>query len=108
MMSQTITEEQFAEMMLDLLGPLYDRALVLFKACGASLAWDITNVLIHAADQGKTDKVLSLLEEHNREHLQLQHPEIRGHVPGEFGVNPTKALLLHICTDVLELEPNPA
>lgn len=106
-MSIVITEKQFAEIMPEKLGSSYDRALVLFKACGASLAWDVTNVLMQAADRSKIDEVLALLEKHDQEHLQFQHPEIKGRVSGEFGVNPTEALLLHICSEVLELESDP-
>ena len=105
-MSQVITEQKFTEIMQEKLGSSFDRALTLFKDCGAHISWDVINVLMHAADKGKIDEVLSLLEEHYQEHLHFQHPDIRGQVSGTFG-NPTQALFLRICSNVLGLEPNP-
>ena len=103
-----INEQQFSDILQTKLGAAWDRALTIFCNCGPNLGYDVTNVLLHAADQGKLDKVLDILEEHYRSHLQYQHPEIRGTVSDRFlGVNPTQAMFLRICQQTLRLQPNP-
>lgn len=105
-MPHTISEEQFKQYLENKLGNHYQRALTVFKNYGDKLSWDIVNVLLHAADKQKTSEVLSILEKHWETHLQFQHPEIRGTVSG-LGGNPTQAMFIFICQDILKLQPNP-
>ncbi len=104
-----VTESIFRELLQERLGAQYNRALELFRECGPNLAFDIVNVLTHAGDQGptKVEEVLGLLEKHEREHLHFQHPDIKGQI-ANMGVNPTERLFLHICKQVLGLQPNPS
>lgn len=104
-----ISEEEFRHLLRSKLGPDWKRALTVFRNCGPNLGYDVTNVLLHGADQEKVDEVLGILEEHYRSHLQYQHPEIRGMVGDVLlGVNPTEAMFLRICQYTLRLQPNPA
>ncbi|MBI1960821.1 MAG: hypothetical protein HYS43_00910 [Candidatus Liptonbacteria bacterium] len=62
-----ISEEKFRELLNSALNGSYDRALVIltvFRECGEDLTYDVTNVLLLAADQGKAEEVLNILEEH--------------------------------------------
>ncbi|MDP3685276.1 MAG: hypothetical protein Q8R32_00410 [bacterium] len=101
-----MTEQVFQELLETGLGDLYPRALEVFRNCGSLLSFDVTNVLMHAREQGreKTEEVLGMLEEHYEKHLQFQHPDIRGNVE-KLGVNPTERLFLGICQHVLNLQP---
>ena len=75
------------------------------------LQFDIANVVLCAMEQGqeKVVNVLDLLEAHYSEHLNYQHPDIRGCVYDRLlGVNKTHVLFIKICTEVLGLQPNPA
>ena len=106
-MSLPVTDEAaFDKLLKEKLGDLYPRALIAFQNWGKALAYDVLNVLLHSADQGKTEEVLGKLEAHWREHLQFQHPEIQGQVTGSLGINPTQELLLDICKRVLHLQPS--
>lgn len=101
-----VTERQFAQLLnLKLQEGHYERALRLFREC-EPMHYDITNVLLHAHAQGpeQVENVLVMLEEHYHTHLYFQDPEIRGTVENA-GVNPTELLLLHICREILKLEP---
>jgi len=100
-----INEQQFRDILQSKLGASWDRALTVFRNCGPNLGYDVTNVLLHAADQGKVDEVLDILEEHYRSHLRYQHPEIRGTVSDRLlGVNPTQAMFLRIFQHTLGLQ----
>ena len=104
-----INEQQFRDILQSKLGASWNRALTAFRNCGPNLGYDVTNVLLHAADQGKVEEVLGTLEEHYQSHLQFQHPEIRGTVGDRLlGVNPTQAMFLRLCQQTLELQQNPA
>ena len=104
-----IGEEQFRDILQPKLGASWDRALTVFRNCGPNLGYDVTNVLLHATDQGKVDEVLGILEGHYQSHLQYQHPEIRGTVVDRLlGVNPTHEMFLRICQYTLGLQPNPS
>jgi len=101
-----VSEQQFRDILQPKLGASWDRALTAFRNCGENLGYDVTNVLLHAADQGKVDEVLGTLEEHYQSHLSFQHPEIRGTVSDRLlGVNPTQAMFLRICQQTLGLQP---
>ena len=105
-----ITEESFGELLKSSLGDTYGRALKIFHNYGPNLSFDVTNVLVHALSQGqeKVDTVIKRLEKHYDKHLAYQDPRIRGAVKDNLlDVNPTQAEFLRICTDVLELKPNP-
>jgi len=103
-----INEQQFRDILQSKLGVSWDRALTVFRNCGPNLGYDVTNVLLHATDQGKVDEVLDTIEKHYQSHLQYQHPEIRGTVSDRLlGVNPTQAMFLRICEQTLGLQPNP-
>ena len=100
-----VSEQQFCEILQSRLGDSWDRALIVFRNCGKNLAFDVTNVLDHAAKQGKVDEVLDILEKHYEKHLSLQHPKIRGTVEdGLLGVNPTQSMFLRICQQTLGLQ----
>ena len=101
------SEQQFCASLQSKLGDSWDRALAVFRNYGEHLSYDVTNVLLHAADQGKTDEVLNILEEHYQNHLKFQHPQIRGNVSNCLGVNPTEVMFLTICEKTLGLQPNP-
>lgn len=101
-----VTKEKFEQGLKSRLGDFYPRAEKVFDNFGQKLSYDVTNVLLHAADQNKVEEVLALLEKHFEEHLQLQHPEIRGTVAGDLGVNKTEVMFLDICERVLGLQPN--
>lgn len=101
----TVSEKLFNELLQSKLGASWDRALRLFRNCGENLSYDVTNVLIHAADKGKIEEVLKILEEHYESHLQFQHPEIRGQVRDNLlHVNPTQEVFLRICVQTLGLK----
>ncbi len=103
-----VNEQQFRDTLQSKLGTSWDRALTVFHNCGPNLAYDVTNVLLHAADQGqrKVDEVLGILEDHYQDHLQHQHPEIRGTIDDRLlGVNPTKEMFCRLCQQTLGLHP---
>ncbi len=104
-----INEQQFRDILQSKLGAAWDRALTAFRNCGPNLGYDVTNVLLHATNQGKVDKVLDIIEKHYQSHLQYQHPDIRGTI-GDLllGINPTQAMFIRICQQTLGLKPNPA
>ncbi|MCX6746084.1 MAG: hypothetical protein NTX00_03650 [Candidatus Parcubacteria bacterium] len=104
-MSKMIDEAKFAEILKENLGASYPRALTIFQNYGAALAYDVTNVLIYAIEQNKTEEVLNILEKHWQEHLQYQHPEARGQI-ARGGVNPTERMFIQICDKTLGLKPN--
>ncbi len=97
-----VSESAFEELLKDKVQDYWDRALKMFHEYGPALAWDVTNVLLHGADQGKTDEVLKTLEEHWSNHLYRQHPQMRGHFDELFG-SPTKDMFQKICADTLSL-----
>ena len=104
----TVNESAFQELLEERLGSLWERALKVYQNYGRNLTFDVTNVLIHASDQGKAEEVLEILEKHYDSHLQFQHPEIRGTVTDRLlGTNSTQAMFLRICSNTLGLKPNP-
>lgn len=105
----SVNEKEFEEYLKTRLGSSWDRALEVFRNYGRNLTFDVTNVLMHAADQEKTEEVLEILERHYKSHLQYQHPEIKGTVRDNLlGTNPTEQMFLRICEYTLKLQPNPA
>ena len=100
-----VSEQLFQELLQARLGDHWNRALMTFRDWGPNLSFDVADVLLHASKQEKVPEVLSMLETHAREHLDYQHPEIRGRVES-LGSNPTKRLLLDNCTGILGLKPN--
>jgi hypothetical protein len=102
-MSQEITETLFSELLEDKLGEQYNRALVLFRDSGKLLSFDVVNVLLHASEKNEVENVLTELEKHWEEHLQYQHPEIRGTIHNSVGINQTELMFLNICENVLKL-----
>lgn len=109
-MSQTVSEQQFQQLLQSKLGDSWECAKTVFQNCGPNLSFDVTNVLLHAVGQDKVDEVLSIIEKHYDEHLYFQHPEIRGTVSDQLlGVNKTQSLFFEIYRDVLKLPlPVPA
>ena len=103
----TISEQKFSELLKSGLDGSWERALGVFHDYGPNLSYDVTNVLLHAVDQGKVDEVLCILEEHYKNHLQFQHPKIRGTVGNNFGINPTEEMFLGICKKTLGLQLSP-
>lgn len=102
---KTINEKQFREVLGRRLGRHLDRAVNVLNNFGPKLSYDVTNVMLHATDKGKEDEVLTILEKHWEEHLQFQHPEIRGMVESMPGVNQTQQTFLRICEQTLGLTP---
>lgn len=62
-----------------------ERASKVFDDYGPNLAFDVFNIMLHAIGLEKIPEVLVILEQHYREHLSFQHPEIRGTVEGMSG-----------------------
>ncbi len=100
-----VTEEKFADILQEKLGGSWEQALKIFHNYGILLSFDVANMLWWAVDKGKVDEVLEILERHWDDHLQYQHPDVRGLLADSLGINRTQSTLLRICTDVLELEP---
>lgn len=108
MPAPVIDEKLFEKLLKDRLGESWARARDIFVQYGPRLSYDVANVLLHAASQGKAVEVIGILEEHFVSHLAYQHPDIRGTVSdGLLGVNPTQAMFLRLCRDTLQLQPNP-
>ena len=106
MSASLVSKEHFRDVLESKLGEFYLRAEKVFDDFGSKLSYDVVNVLLHAADQDKVEEVLALLEKHFKEHLQFQHPEIRGTVTGDFGINKTEVMFLDVCERVLVLQPS--
>ena len=104
----SVSEKQFQEVLQQYLDISYDRALAVFRNYGNRLSYDVTNVLLHASDKGKVSEVLEILEEHYKNHLNFQHPRIRGTVADGLGINLTEDMFLRICEKTLGLKKNPA
>lgn len=102
---QIISERQFREVLEAGLGRYVDRAraLTILKNFGERLSYDVTNIMLHAADKDKAEEVLCILEKHWEDHLQFQHPEIRGTVESMPGINLTQRMFLDVCTETLAL-----
>ncbi|MBI2010886.1 MAG: hypothetical protein HYS89_01480 [Candidatus Colwellbacteria bacterium] len=101
-----VTQKYFRELLREKLGRQWARAFRVFRNYGKNLGWDVTNVLLQAVDKGKVGEVLTILEEHYEDHLQYQHPDVRGLVAGDLGVNLTQRMFVDICEKVLELQPD--
>jgi len=105
-----VSEEVFCELLQNKLREVgeevWDRALRMFKEYGASLSWDVTNVLMHAHDQGKekVEAVLLELEKFFNEVLQFQYPGIRGQITFADNRCSHERMFLNICTRVLNLD----
>lgn len=106
MPAQAVTKGMFKELLKSRLGDLYDEAETVFDDFGLFLSFDVANVLSHAADQGqdKVREVLVILKRHFDDHLAFQHPDIRGTVRDDFGINETEVMFLDVCRRVLTLQ----
>ena len=98
-----VSEDRFREVLGVRLGQHLDRAVVILKNFGPRLSYDVTNVLFYAVDKGKVDEVLKILDEHWREYLGFQHPDIRGTVKDLSGFNRTQTMFLGLYKDTLGL-----
>ena len=58
MSEQQITKDKFKSVFKKRLHDLYGRAERVFDNFGVHLSWDVTNVLLHASDQGKVSEKL--------------------------------------------------
>lgn len=104
-MSNIVSDEKFVQIFQDKLGQDYERALTIFRACGENISFNVTKVLLRAVDQGKVNEVLEELENHYSEHLQFQHPDIRGMVEDRLlRVNKTQIMFSRICNEILCLQ----
>ncbi len=102
----SLNEQEFQNLLQTKFGNSWDRALTVFRNCGENLSGDVANVLLHAVDRGKVNEVLAILEEHYKDHLQYQHPGIRGTVGDAIlGVNPTAQVFIDIYKNTLGLQP---
>lgn len=100
----SISAAQFESLLKSRLGDRLARAYAVFCNYGSHLSWDVANVLLHAVDKKKVDEVLGILERHYTEHLQYQHPDIRGHVTDKLlGINVTEIMFVDICKKTLGL-----
>ncbi|MEK7663865.1 MAG: hypothetical protein AAB340_00220, partial [Patescibacteria group bacterium] len=70
-----IDEFEFAVFLKPKLGDLYERAFTIFKNYSGKLAFDVTNLLLLAADRNKVDEVLSMFEKHYHEFLRFKNLE---------------------------------
>jgi hypothetical protein len=102
---KAVNEKLFREILGTKLGQHIDRAVAVLNNFGPKLSYDVANVMLHAVDKGKEDEVLTILEKHWEEHLQFQHPEIRGTVESMPGINKTHQVFLRICQETLALTP---
>lgn len=102
---EALNETRFREILGTKLGKFLDRAVTVLNNFGPKLSYDVANMMLHAADKGKVDEVLTILEKHWEEHLHFQHPEIRGTVESLPGINQTQQTFLRICQEVLGLTP---
>ena len=98
----TVTESEFERFLGKKMGKNWHRALHVFKDYAPNMCWDVTNVLLYAADQGKVVEVLEILEKHFRDHLQREHPDARGRI------NPSRTAVMFrsLCETTLGLKPN--
>jgi hypothetical protein len=103
-----VSKERFCEELQSKLDGEYGRAFDLFTKCGRNLSFDVTNMLLHAADQGKVSEVLDIIEKQYETNLQFQHPDIRGRVRNWAGMNLTEVAFRKIYEEVLRLKPQPA
>jgi hypothetical protein len=102
---KAVSETRFRELLAAGLGQYIDRAVVVLNNYGARLSFDVANVMLYAAEKGKVEEVLGIMEKHWEEHLNFQHPDIRGLVV-DMGVNLTQQMFLKICKETLGLTPN--
>jgi hypothetical protein len=100
-----VSEDIFRDVLGPKLGGEFERAVTVFKNYGHHLGLGVSNVLLHAVEQGNVDEVLKVLEKHYDDHLKYQHPDIRGTVRNDLGVNETKAMFTSLYIDVLGFEP---
>ena len=102
-MANQVDEKQFEQLVINKISPEFkEKASEVFKDYGQNLSFDVTNVLMHAIDQDKVGEVLKILEKHFSEHLQYQHPDIRG-VRGETALK-TKLMFNSLCETTLGLK----
>jgi len=93
-MNILVSEKNFKEALAKKIGPEnLDWPVAVFQKCGPLLSWDVTTLLLHAADQeDETFRyVLGVLEYHYEIHLRHQRPKSRG-----FD-SKTQQILGHIC-----------
>jgi len=102
---QIVSEDRFRKVLGTKLGQYLDRAVSVLNNFGPKLSYDVANVMLHAVDKGKENEVLTILEKHWEEHLQFQHPNIRGTVESMPGVNQTQQMFIRICEQTLALTP---
>ncbi len=98
---RVISEDNFVELVGEKLNILqFSRTLDLFRKFGPRLSWDVTNVLLYAAEQDKAQDVLNILENHFKADLSFQHPDARG-------LNKRTEIMFHdLCVKTLGLKPS--
>jgi len=104
-MPHLVTSDRFDELFAVKLGKEFARAKKVFENFGEALSWDVANMLMHAADQGKAGEVLTEMEKHYEEYLKGQHPGLRGIALDSMGVNRMKEMFMGIIKDILRLPP---
>lgn len=86
--NQFVTKQAFADLLQEKLGEKFPRAEIIFANYGERLSQQVSNALLHAADQdiGKIETILKKLEDYWERHLIYKHPEQRGteYNPGVF------------------------
>lgn len=97
----TELEKQFRQKFEMKLGDSFGRALLVVGNYGPLLFDDVSNALQGAFEAGKVSEVLALMEEHFRDHLGYQHPELRG----LYVTEPTKRMLYRIYREILAPVP---
>lgn len=67
MENRIINEKIFSEILeKKLTEEQYKRALKMLKVYGPFLSWDVTNVVLKSTEENKTEKILRVLELHNK------------------------------------------
>ncbi len=101
-----MNEQQFCETLQSKLGSFWDRGLTTFRNYGERFGYDLATVLLRAADQGKVEEILNTLEDHYRNHLAYQHPEIRGTIEDRIlGANITEVMFRRIFQQTRKPQP---
>ena len=88
------------------LGGQTERARSVYINYGRNLQVDVLNVLLYSRDQERVGEVLDRLEEHQGTHLAFQHPEARGRVLNDLGIDETAAFFEDVCKNTLGLTPS--
>ena len=100
MENRIINEKIFSEILeKKLTEEQYKKALKMLQVYGPFLSWDVTNVVLKSIENNKTEKILSVLENHHK------------HKRGFFGNttednNDTRKMFIRIMEEILGFVPH--